>query len=199
MNDQDKNQFTKAYKISMPLSGIAISTFLRNGGVSNNSKFAFLDYDVKKGFKWRMTFFRDEGKANPILEVEEKKLSLLTGQSGYEVRDVETGNVSGVWVPKKRFLNMFLRASYEYIEDGKVILKSPGESFLKLFVPRAIRSWIARKVITADGRMIAKMRVMATVGCGIVSVKPVGEKVEDRNLAVAMAVLAAICGLQDYD
>lgn len=45
------NEFKTDYKIQMPLSGVAMSSFERNG-----TKFAYLDYDVKKGLKWNMKF-----------------------------------------------------------------------------------------------------------------------------------------------
>ena len=38
--------FKSEYKVCMPLSGIATSWFEHN-----KNKFAYLDYDVKKGFK----------------------------------------------------------------------------------------------------------------------------------------------------
>ena len=184
--------FRSEYKISMPLSGLAVSWFERKA----DGKFAFLDYDVKKGLKWNMTFYRDEGKKEVLLSVEQKKLAPLAGQSGYEFKDA-TGNVLAAWVPKKRFLNLFLKAGYELVVDGKTAAKSPGEGFFKLFIPGAVRKMLARKVLTADGKVVAKVRAVSTLGCGTVTIKPEGEEISDGFMATAVAVFGAICGLQD--
>jgi hypothetical protein len=184
--------FKSEYKINMPLSGVAVSWFERK----DEGKFAFLDYDVKKGLKWSMTFYRDEGKKEVLLSAEQKKLAPLAGQSGYEFVD-STGKVLGAWVPKKRFLNLFLKAGYELVVDGKVVAKSPAEGFFKLFIPGSVRKMLARKVLTADGKPIAKVRVVSTLGCGAVTVKPDNGDISDGFLATAVAVFGAICGLQD--
>lgn len=184
--------FTTEYKISMPLSGVATSWFERN-----KEKFAYLDYDVKKGLKWNMKFYVDEAKSSAFLEAEQLKLSFLAGQSGYQFSDVKTGEILGVWVPKKRFLNLFLRAPYKLWVDNKVVATSPGEGFFKLFIPGAIRKMMSRSVTSADGKKIAQISTQSTLGCGVVKVKPVGGKIADERMSKAVAVLAAICGLQD--
>lgn len=184
--------FRSEYKISMPLSGVAVSWFERK----SDGKFAFLDYDVKKGLKWNMTFYRDEGKKEILLSAEQKKLSMLAGQSGYEFADA-SGKVLGAWVPKKRFLNLFLKAGYELVVDGKAIAKSPAEGFFKHFIPGAARKMFARKVVTADGKPIAKVRAVSTLGCGTVTIKPENGEISDSFLATAVAIFGAICGLQD--
>ena len=192
MSKMTTGLFRSEYKISMLLSGVATSWFERNG----EGKFAFLDYDVKKGFKWNMTFYRDEGKKEVLLSAKEKKLALLAGQSGYEFTDA-TGKVLGVWVPKKRILNLFLKAGYELVVDGKVVAKSPAEGFFKLFIPSTVRKMFARKVLTSDGKIIAKVRAVSTLGCGVVTVKPENGNLSDDFMATAIAVFGAICGLQD--
>lgn len=192
MNKSIADLFGSEYKISMPLSGVAASWFERK----SEGEFAFLDYDVKKGLKWSMTFYRDEGKKEVLLSVEQKKLAPLAGQSGYEFAD-SNGKVLGAWVPKKRFLNLFLKAGYELVVDGKTIAKSPAEGFFKLFIPSAVRKMIARNVLTADGKAIAKVRAVSTLGCGTVTVKPDNGKIPDDFMATSVAVFGAICGLQD--
>ena len=180
------------YKISMPLSGIAASWFEHDG-----KKFAYLDYDVKKGFKWNMKFYSDEAKKDVIIEADQQKLSALAGQSGYVFKDAKNGEELGAWVPQKRFLNIFLRAPYRLMIKGEVVATSPGDGFFKLLIPGAIRKMIARKVLMANGKAIAKIGAQSTLGCGVVNVKPEGGTIADDKLAVAVAVLAAICGLQD--
>ena len=59
------------------------------------------------------------------------------------------------------------------------------------------RGSTARKVLTADGKPIAKVRVVSTLGCGAVTVKPDNGDISDGFLATAVAVFGAICGLQD--
>ena len=184
--------FKSDYKISMPLSGIAASWFERDG-----KKFAYLDYDVKKGFKWNMKFYSDEAKTDVVIEADQQKLSALAGQSGYVFKDAKTGEELGAWVPQKRFLNIFLRAPYKLVVGGQTVATSPGDGFFKLFIPGSVRKFIARKVLAADGKVVAKVSAQSTLGCGVVTVKPEGGTVADGKLATAVAVLAAICGLQD--
>lgn len=184
--------FKKGYRLSMPLSGVAVSWFERD-----KKKFAYLDYDVKKGFKWEMKFYEDEEKKKAFLEASQQKLSFLAGQSGYEFKDATTGQVLGAWVPKKRFLNLFLRSQYALLVDGKAVAMAPGDSFFRLFMPGAIRKMLSRKVLSADGRAIAKISVQSALGCGVVKVSPTNGEISDGNMAAAVAVLAAICGLQD--
>lgn len=184
--------FKKEYKLSMPLSGIAVSWFERD-----KEKFAFLDYDVKKGFTWEMKFYEDEQKKKAFLEASQQKLSFLAGQSGYEFKCLADGQVLGAWIPKKRFLNILLRAPYTLIADGKTIAKSPGDSFFKLLIPSAIRKMLGRKVLSAEGQVIAKISVQSALGCGVVKVSPTNGEISDGKMATAIAVLAAICGLQD--
>ena len=192
MKMANENNFEKAYKISMPLSGLASSWFEADG-----KKFAYMDYDVKKGLKWEMKFYSDEEKKNAFIEIVEQKNSLLDG--GYAFKDAVSGEQLGVWAPKKRFLNLFLRAPYTLTVNGKVVAMSPGEGFFKLFVPGKIRSFLCpRKVLNADGKPVAKISTQSTFGCGITKVKPCGENtISESGLGTAVAVLAAICGLQD--
>lgn len=185
--------FKKGYKLSMPLSGIATSWFERD-----NKKFAYLDYDVKKGLKWEMKFYRDEEKKKAFLEASQQKLSLLAGESGYEFKNLADEQVLGAWVPKKRFLNILLRSSYTLVVDGKSVATSPGDSCFRLLIPGAIRKWISRKVLSSDGKAIAKISVQSVLGCGVVKVTPTGGEIADEKMATAVAVFAAICGLQDY-
>lgn len=192
MNEEITGLFKSTYKISMPLSGIAASWFERDG-----NKFAYLDYDVKKGFKWNMKFYSDEAKKDVVMEADQQKLSALAGQSGYVFKDAKSGEELGVWVPQKRFLNIFLRAPYKLVVDGQVVATSPGEGFFKLFMPGAVRKFIARKVVSADGKTVARISAQSTLGCGVVNVKPEGGTMADDKLATAVSVLAAICGLQD--
>lgn len=187
-----KNLFKKDYKFSMPLSGVAVSWFERD-----KKKFAYLDYDVKKGFKWEMKFYEDEEKKKAFLEASQQKLSFLAGQSGYEFKSLADGRVLGTWVPKKRFLNILLRSSYTLVVDGNVVASAPGDSFLKLFIPGAIRKMMSRKVLSADGKVIAKISVQSALGCGVVKVSPANGEIADEGMATAVAVFAAICGLQD--
>jgi len=187
------NLFKKGYRLSMPLSGIATSWFERD-----NKKFAYLAYDVKKGLKWEMKFYEDEAKSKAFLEVSQQKLSLLAGQSGYEFKSLADGQVLGAWVPKKRFLNILLRSSYTLMVDGKAVATSPGDSCFRLLIPGAIRKWISRKVLSSDGKVIAKISVQSVIGCGVVKVTPTDGEIADAKMATAVAVLAAICGLQDY-
>lgn len=187
-----KNLFKKDYKLSMPLSGVAVSWFERD-----KKKFAYLDYDVKKGFKWEMKFYEDEEKKKAFLEASQQKLSFLAGQSGYEFKSLADGRVLGTWVPKKRFLNILLRSSYTLVVDGNVVASAPGDSFLKLFIPGAIRKMMSRKVLSADGKVIAKISVQSALGCGVVKVSPANGEIADEGMATAVAVFAAICGLQD--
>ena len=185
--------FEKGYKISMPLSGVAASWFERD----NKKKFAYLDYDVKKGFKWKMKFYEDEEKKKAFLEASQQKLSFLAGQSGYEFKSLADGRILGTWVPKKRFLNILLRSSYTLVVDGNVVASAPGDSFFKLFIPGAIRKMMSRKVLSADGKVIAKISVQSALGCGVVKVSPANGEIADEGMATAVAVFAAICGLQD--
>lgn len=184
--------FKLEYKVCMPLSGIASSWFEHT-----KNKFAYLDYDVKKGFKWNMKFYSDEAKKDVIIEADQQKLSALAGQSGYVFKDAKSGEEFGAWVPQKRFLNIFLRAPYKLVVGGQVVATSPGDGFFKLLIPGAVRKMMARKVLTADGKSVAKITAQSTLGCGVVNVKPEGGTIADNKLAVAVAVLAAICGLQD--
>ena len=185
--------FEKGYKISMPLSGVAASWFERD----NKKKFAYLDYDVKKGFKWKMKFYEDEEKKKAFLEASQQKLSFLAGQSGYEFKSLADGRVLGTWVPKKRFLNILLRSSYTLVVDGNVVASAPGDSFFKLFIPGAIRKMMSRKVLSTDGKVIAKISVQSALGCGVVKVSPTNGEIADEGMATSIAVFAAICGLQD--
>lgn len=182
--------FKREYKISMPMSGLATSWFERD-----KQKFAYLDYDVKKGFKWEMKFYEDEGKKRELLEASQQKLSFLAGQSGYEFKSLAEGRVLGAWVPKKRFLNIFLRSPYTLVVDGKVVATSSGDSCLKLLLPESLRG--SRKVLSADGKVIAKISVKSVLGCGTVKVSPTNGEIADERMATAVAVFAAICGLQD--
>ena len=184
--------FKSAYKISMPLSGVAVSWFERD-----KNKFAYLDYDVKKGFKWNMKFYSDEAKKDVLIEADQQKLSALAGQSGYVFKDAQSGEELGAWVPQRRFLNIFLRAPYRLVVKGEVVAISPGDGFFKLLIPGAVRKMMARKVMAANGTAIAKITAQSTLGCGVVNMKPEGGTIADDKLAVAVAVLAAICGLQD--
>ena len=184
--------FKSEYKISMPLSGIATSWFEHD-----KNKFAYLDYDVKKGFKWNMKFYSDEAKKDVLIEADQEKLSALAGQSGYVFKDAKSGEVLGTWVPKKRVLNMFLRAPYKLVVNNEVVAMSPGDGFFKLLIPGTIRKFMSRKVLAADGRVVARISAQSTLGCGVVTVKPEGGMIADDKLATATAVLAAICGLQD--
>ena len=184
--------FKSEYKVSMPLSGIATSWFEHD-----KNKFAYLDYDVKKGFKWNMKFYSDEAKKDVLIEADQEKLSALAGQSGYVFKDAKSGEPLGAWVPKKRFLNVFLRAPYKLVVDGQVVATSPGDGFFKLLIPGAIRKLMSRKVFAADGRAVARISAQSALGCGVVKVKPEGGTIADGKLATATAVLAAICGLQD--
>ena len=186
------DRFKVGYKVSMPLSGIATSWFEQD-----KDKFAYLDYDVKKGLKWSMKFYSDEAKKDVFLEADQQKLSALAGQSGYVFKDAHNGEELGTWVPKKRFLNLFLRAPYRLMVKGEVVATSPGDGFFKLLIPGAIRKMMARKVLTASGKAVAKISAQSTLGCGVVNMKPEGGAITDDKLAVAVAVLAAICGLQD--
>lgn len=181
--------FTTDYKISMPLSGIATSWVERD-----NTKVAYLDYDVKKGFNWNLKFYSDEAKKDPIIEVNEKKTDK---GKGYEVRDIKSGEILGFWIRKKRFLNLFLKEPYSFDVNGNVSLTSPGEGFFKLLIPGAIRKMMARKVLDGSGNVLATISVQSTLGCGVVKVKYPEGKATDRNTAVAIAVLAAVCGLGD--
>jgi len=184
--------FTTDYKISMPLSGVATSWFERGKG----DKFAYLTYDVQKGMKWSMKVYLDEAKKDPILEANQLKLT-VSGEAGYEFKSLTTGDVLGAWVPQKRFLNLFLRAPYKLVVGGNVVAMSPGESIFKLLIPGAIRKMIARKVVASTGGSIAKISAQSTLGCGVVKVKLTNGKLPDEKMSVAIAVLAAICGLQD--
>lgn len=185
--------FKSKYKISMPLSGVAASWLERDG-----KKFAYLDYDVKKGFKWNMKIYSDEAKSDVLIEVDEQKLSLLAGQSGYVFKDAKTGEELGAWVPKKRFLNIFLRAPYKLMVGGQVAATSPGDGFFKLFMPGSVRTFLfGRKVCSSDGKVVAKIFTQSTMGCGLVKVNPADKEIADGKIATAIAVLAAICGLQD--
>lgn len=186
------DRFKSEYKVSMPLSGIATSWFEQD-----KDKFAYLDYDVKKGFKWNMKFYSDEAKKEVLIEADQEKLSALAGQSGYVFKDAKSGESLGAWVPKKRFLNVFLRAPYKLVVDGQVVATSPGEGFLRLLIPGTIRKFMSRKVLAADGRVVARISAQSTLGSGVVKVKPEGGTIADGKLATAIAVLAAICGLQD--
>lgn len=187
------NLFKKAYNLNMPLSGIAASWFERD-----KNKFAYLDYDVKKGFKWEMKLYEDKEKEKAFLEASQQKLSFLAGQSGYEFKSLADGQALGVWVPKKRFLNILLRSSYTLMVDGKAVATSPGDSFFKLLIPGAIRKMFSRKVLSADGKVFAKISVRSTFGCGVVKVTPTDGEIADGKMATSVAVFAAICGLQDY-
>ena len=184
--------FKSEYKVCMPFSGIATSWFEHN-----KNKFAYLDYDVKKGFKWNMKFYSDEAKTDILMEVDQEKLSALAGQSGYVFKNAKNGDVLGAWVPKKRFLNVFLRAPYKLMVGNEVVAMSPGDGFFKLLIPGAIRKFMARKVIAANGKVIAKLSAQSTLGNGVVKVKPEGGMISDGMLATAVAVFAAVCGLQD--
>lgn len=184
--------FKSEYKVSMPLSGIATSWFEHD-----KNKFAYLDYDVKKGLKWNMKFYSDEAKKDVLIEADQEKLSALAGQSGYVFKDAKSGEVLGTWVPKKRVLNIFLRASYKLIVNDEVVAVSPGDGFFKLLIPGAIRKLMSRKVLMADGKAVARISAQSTLGCGVVKVKPEGGMIADDKLATATAVFAAICGLQD--
>ncbi len=185
--------FKSDYKVSMPLSGIATSTFCKG----KDEKFAYLDYDVKKGMKWNMKIYSDEAKTDVLIEVDQQKLSFLAGQSGYVFKDAKSGEELGVWVPKKRLLNIFLLAPYKLMVKEQVAAVSPGEGFFKLFVPGAIRKMFARKILSADNKPIAKLKAQSVLGCGVVKVAPAGGCIEDGKMAIALAVFAAICGLQD--
>lgn len=59
--------FEKEYKVQMPMSGLATSWFERGKG----EKFAYLSYDVKKGFNWNMKVYSDEAKKDAFLEANE--------------------------------------------------------------------------------------------------------------------------------
>ena len=112
-------------------------------------------------------------------------------------KDAKSSEELGAWVPQKRFLNIFLRAPYRLVVNGEVVATSPGDGFFKLLIPGAVRKMMARKVLTADGKSVAKITAQSTLGCGVVNVKPEGGMATDDRLATAVAVLAAICGLQD--
>lgn len=190
----DNSSFKTEYKINMPLSGIAVSWFSRG----KDEKFAYLDYEVEKGMKWSMKFYSDEAKSDLVMEANQQKLSFLAGQSGYVFKDAKSGEELGTWVPQKRFLNIFLRAPYKLMVGEKEVATSPGEGFFKLLVPGAMRKLISRKVIlSADKKQIAAISAQSVLGCGVVKVKPAGGAIEDAKMATAVAVLAAICGLQD--
>lgn len=184
--------FTTDYKISMPLSGVATSWFERGTG----DKFAYLAYDVQKGLKWNMKFYLDEAPKDAVLEANQLKLT-VSGEAGYEFKDLKTGMVLGAWIPQKRFLNLFLRAPYKLVVEGDVVATSPGDSFFKLMIPGAIRKMIARKVIASNGCSIAKISAQSALGCGVVKVRLANGKLPEEKMSVAVAVLAAICGLQD--
>lgn len=128
------NEFKTDYKIQMPLSGVAMSSFERNG-----TKFAYLDYDVKKGLKWNMKFYWDKEKAKPFFDVDETKNAWLS-DSGYEIKDAASGQILGAWVPKKRLLRWFLRQTYTFVVNGKVVARSPGDSCLKVIAAETGRS-----------------------------------------------------------
>ena len=53
------------------------------------------------------------------------------------------------------------------------------------------------EVIAANGKVIAKLSAQSTLGNGVVKVKPEGGMISDGMLATAVAVFAAVCGLQD--
>ncbi len=196
------------YCIRMPLSGIVTSTFekLSDGFLKNmlnksESTFAYLGYDVKKGSRWEMRFYRDKDKEHPVLEVFENKKAWLSS-SGYEIKDLETGKVLGAWVPKKRLLKFFLRQRYDLVVDGQVVMQSPGDSafmlFLSIFLPHA-RRLFARRVMSQDKTRVAKIRCISTCGNGAVYVTPQNKnkRIEDDETALFVSVLAAISGLED--
>ncbi len=185
--------FEKEYKVQMPMSGLATSWFERGKG----EKFAWLDYDVKKLLKWNMKVYSDEAKKDAFLEANEGKIASLGGKPGYEIKDLKSGQVLGAWVKTKRFLNLFLNAPFTLYVDGQVVAKAPGESFFKLMVPAFIRKMTPRKVVDANGKVVAKVSKQAALGCGVVKVKPEGGTIEDAKLATAIAVLAGIVGLDD--
>lgn len=186
--------FEKEYKVQMPMSGLATSWFERGKG----EKFAYLSYDVKKGFNWNMKVYSDEAKKDAIIEANETKVEVAGGKKpGYEMKDLKSGKVLGAWVKTKRFLNLFLKAPFTLYVDGQVVAKAPGESFFKLLIPSGIRNVMPRKVVDANGKVVAKVSQLATLGNGVVTVKPEGGTIEDEKLATAIAVLAGIVGLDD--
>lgn len=186
--------FEKEYKVSMPMSGLATSWFERGKG----EKFAYLSYDVKKGFNWNMKVYSDEAKKDAFLEANETKVDVAGDKKpGYEIKDLKSGQVLGAWVKTKRFLNLFLNAPFTLYVDGQVVAKAPGESFFKLMIPAFIRKMTPRKVVDANGKVVAKVSKQAVLDCGVVKVKPEGGTIADAKLATAIAVLAGIVGLDD--
>lgn len=185
------NEFKSEYDVSTALGGIANSYF-----ESKKNKFAYIEYDVAKGFKWNMKIYSDEAKTDLLIEADEQSaVAGLMDSAGYVFKDAKSGEVLGAWVPQKRLLlNMFLKASYKLVVNNNVVATAPGEGFFKLFIPGSMRKFIARKVIAGNGSLLAKISTRLTGG---VKVKPQGDMVSDDFMATAIAVFAAICGVQD--
>lgn len=184
------NELKSEYEVSTSLGGLANSAF-----ESKKKKFAYVDYEVVKGFKWNMKIYADEAKKELLIEAEEQSaLAGFMDQAGYVFKDAKTGDILGAWVPKKRILNIFLKAPYKLVVNNNVLATAPGEGFFKLFIPGSMRKFIARKVLASNGNVLAKISTRLSGG---VKVKPEGPGISDDFIATAIAVLAAICGVQD--
>lgn len=185
------NEFKSEYDVSTALGGVTNSSF-----ESNKNKFAYVDYDVAKGFKWNMKIYSDEAKTDLLIEADEQSaIAGFMDSAGYVFKDAKSGEVLGAWVPKKRFLlNMFLKAPYKLVVNNNVVATAPGEGFFKLFIPGSMRKFIARKIIASNGSLIAKISTRLTGG---VKVKPQSNMLSDDFMATAIAAFAAICGVQD--
>lgn len=155
--------------------------------LDDKERFLFCDCDVKKGFKWSVTFYSDEAKKRPFLYCTEQKLQML--ESAYEFKDAESGKVIGAWVPQKGFLSFFVRARYELVVNGKVVAISPRQSIFSLFLG-GLRSMLPRKVVSAaDGKKIAKLKSLMGAS---VTVQPEGDRILEDDIAIAVAVMAVI-------
>ena len=184
-------QLKSEYTItSTPLGGLVNAAFQKK-----KDKFAYLDYDVAKGFKWNMKIYADEAKTDLLIEVEEQSaISGLLDQSGYVFKNAKTGETLGAWVPKKRFLNMFLKAHYKLMVNNDVVATAPGEGFFKLFIPGSMRKLMGRKVFSADGNLLTKIHYCLSGGVNVI---PQPTVMSDDFMSMATAVFAAICSIQD--
>ena len=179
------------YSVGWAMGGLANTSFEKD-----KKKFAYLEYDVKKGFKWSLKIYSDEEKQDLLIEVEEQSAiaGVLLDQSGYVFKDAQKNEILGMWKPTKSLLNMFLKAPYKLIVNNEIVAIAPGENFFKLFIPSFIRKMTPRKVLTVYGEVIAKI---STEFSQCISVKPECGAIQDDRLAIAIAAFVAICGVQD--
>lgn len=178
--------FKSTFRVKAGLGVLGTSVVTRD-----KQNLAWIDYDVKKGLRWTIKFYTEEEKKNAFLEITEKKLA-LTGEGGYDIADLKSGESVGSWIPKKSFMNLFLAASYKLIINDQVVLTSPGEGFGRLFLPKVMRNMMGRKVFDANGKLVAKVKWALTVGEAELEVAYTDGTMEDEKLATAFAALAAI-------